>query len=90
MQSANSVIIFFQNSPWLLLAIIALPLFYLAFSMTKKTVKGLKAKISDYYPFNLILPKSTTWSSLFLLIIVSILALVLYLVAQKGLVLTPA
>ncbi|OGM30526.1 hypothetical protein A2630_02020 [Candidatus Woesebacteria bacterium RIFCSPHIGHO2_01_FULL_44_10] len=90
MQLTNSIVIFFQNNSWLALVVLSLPFFYFAYFLTRKSIRNMKTKISDYYPFNVILPKSTTWSSLFLLAIVSILALVLYLVSQKGFVLSPA
>ncbi len=67
----------------IILAAVGLPFIFLGYFLTRQSVKLLKTKMSAYYPFSLFFPKSTTWSSVYITIIIVLLGALLYFLAKK-------
>lgn len=62
----------------------------LAFFLTTKSLKSLKKDATPYYPFDLFLPKSGTWSVGYFLVLIIFLSLFVFFLMKGGFYRGPA
>lgn len=87
----NPGIVFLKdNFQIILIVLISLVVFLLAFRLTSYSLGKLKSEIISYYPFDRIFPKSGHWSVLYFLITIVLLGVLVFAIIRGGFYMAPA
>lgn len=78
------------QNPDLIFAIIGLPVAALFFWLTLRSLNKLKPKMSNYYPFNLVLEGSTGWTVVYFVVIVALLVGIILIAGASRFGIVPA